>query len=114
MSGLVFYQDHGFRADEWLRGIEVRGIMREMDLTKVPEFSSPGAIAESLKKMKDRGLVFVDLGSSCALHFPKGEERTKNLDEGKRFIDLAAEIELPLYACLSQTSCRRTGTGRNH
>jgi sugar phosphate isomerase/epimerase len=76
-------------------GIEVRGIMREMDLTKVPEFSNPGAIAESLKKMKDRGLVFVDLGSSCALHFPRGEERTKNMDEGKRFIDLAQKLNCP-------------------
>ena len=45
--------------------------------------------------MKDRGLKFVDLGSSCALHFPKGEERTKNLDEGKRFIDLAAKLNCP-------------------
>jgi sugar phosphate isomerase/epimerase len=76
-------------------GIEVRGILREMDLTKVPEFSGPDAISISLKKMKDRGLVFVDLGSSCALHFPKGEERTKNLDEGKRFIDLAQKLNCP-------------------
>ena len=76
-------------------GIEVRGIMRQMDLTKVPEFSSPDAITETMKKMRDRGLVFVDLGSSCALHFPKGEERKKNLDEGKRFIDLAANLSCP-------------------
>ena len=40
-------------------------------------------------------LKFVDLGSSCALHFPKGDERTKNLDEGKRFIDLAAKLNCP-------------------
>jgi sugar phosphate isomerase/epimerase len=73
-------------------GIEVRGILREMDLTKVPEFASPEARSITLKKMNDRGLVFVDLGSSCALHFPKGEERDKNLDEGKRFIDLAVQL----------------------
>ncbi len=66
-----------------------------MDLTKVPEFSSPDAISLTLNKMKDRGLVFVDLGSSCALHFPKGEERTKNLDEAKRFIDLAEKLNCP-------------------
>lgn len=76
-------------------GIEVRGILREMDLTKVPEFSSPQAIAVTMKKMKDYGLSFVDLGSSCALHFPKGEERTKNLDEGKRFITLAGQLNCP-------------------
>jgi hypothetical protein len=45
--------------------------------------------------MHDRALVFVDLGSSCALHCPKGEERTKNLDEGKKFIDLALKLNCP-------------------
>jgi sugar phosphate isomerase/epimerase len=84
-----------FAKEHSYTGIEVRGILREMDLTKVPEFSSANAIATSLKKMKDRGLVFVDLGSSAAMHLPKGEERTKNLDEGKRFIDLAAKLSCP-------------------
>ena len=84
-----------FAKDNQYQGIEIRGILHEMDLTKVPEFSNPEAIAVSLTKMKDRGLVFVDLGSSCALHFPKGEERTKNLDEGKRFIDLASQLNCP-------------------
>jgi sugar phosphate isomerase/epimerase len=84
-----------FAKENNYKGIEVRGIMREMDLNKVPEFSSPETIAVSMKKMKDHGLVFVDLGSSCALHYPKGEERTKNLDEGKRFIDLAVKLNCP-------------------
>src|ERR1700719_4778020 len=55
-----FAKEHGYT------GIEVRGILREMDLTKAPEFSTPDAIAVTMKKMKDRGLVFVDLGSSAA------------------------------------------------
>jgi sugar phosphate isomerase/epimerase len=76
-------------------GIEVRGIMREMDLTKVPEFSSPEAIALTMKKMKDHGLEFVDLGSSAAMHLSVGDERTKNLDEAKRFIDLAQKLDCP-------------------
>jgi sugar phosphate isomerase/epimerase len=84
-----------FAKDNHYTGIEVRGIMRQMDLTKVPEFSGADAIAESMKKMNDRGLVFVDLGSSCALHFPEGEDRTKNLNEGKKFIDLAAKLSCP-------------------
>jgi sugar phosphate isomerase/epimerase len=84
-----------FAKENHYSGIEVRGILRQMDLTKVPEFSTNEAISLSLKKMSDRGLVFVDLGSSCALHFPKGEERTKNLDEGKRFIDLAQKLHCP-------------------
>jgi sugar phosphate isomerase/epimerase len=84
-----------FAKDNHYSGIEVRGVLRQMDLTKVPEFSTDEAIADTLKKMKDRGLVFVDLGSSCALHFPNGEERNKNLDEGKRFIDLAQKLNCP-------------------
>jgi len=76
-------------------GIEVRGILHQMDLPMVPEFSSTEAISTTMKKMNDHGLKFVDLGSSCALHFPKGDERTKNLDEGKRFIDLAAKLNCP-------------------
>ena len=84
-----------FARDNQYSGIEVRGILRQMDLTLVPEFSNSEAIQATLKKMNDRGLKFVDLGSSCALHFPKGEERTKNLDEGKRFIDLAAKLNCP-------------------
>jgi sugar phosphate isomerase/epimerase len=76
-------------------GIEVRGIMREMDLTKVPEFSSPEAIALTMKKVKDHGLEFVDLGSSAAMHLSVGDERTKNLDEAKRFIDLAQKLDCP-------------------
>jgi sugar phosphate isomerase/epimerase len=84
-----------FARDNKYSGIEVRGILRQMDLPLVPEFSNADTIATTLKKMTDRGLKFVDLGSSCALHFPKGEERTKNIDEGKRFIDLAAKLNCP-------------------
>jgi sugar phosphate isomerase/epimerase len=84
-----------FAKDNHYTGIEVRGILHQMDLPLVPEFSSPEAIATTMKEMTDRGLKFVDLGSSCALHFPKGAERTKNLDEGKRFIDLAEKLNCP-------------------
>ena len=84
-----------FARDNNYSGIEVRGILHQMDLPLVPEFSTKETITTTMKKMSDRGLKFVDLGSSCALHFPKGEERTKNLDEGKRFIDLAAKLNCP-------------------
>jgi sugar phosphate isomerase/epimerase len=84
-----------FARDNQYSGIEVRGILHQMDLPLVPEFSNSETIATTMKKMNDRGLKFVDLGSSCALHIPKGDERTKNLDEGKRFIDLAAKLNCP-------------------
>lgn len=83
-----------FAAKNNYDGIEVRGIMREMDLTKVTPFLKKN-INTSIKKMNDNNLKFVDLGSSCTLHFPEGGERQKNIDEGKRFIDLAQQLSCP-------------------
>jgi len=48
-----------------------------------------------MKMMGDNGLKFVNLGSSCNLHIADELERKKNLDEGKRFIDLAQEFICP-------------------
>jgi sugar phosphate isomerase/epimerase len=45
--------------------------------------------------MHDNNLKFSDLGSSCELHHAEGTERQKNLDEGKRFIDLAQKLDCP-------------------
>jgi sugar phosphate isomerase/epimerase len=76
-------------------GIELRGIKRQMDLPQCGEFSSPEKQKATMRLMADKGLKFSDLGSSAALHFPEGPKRTKNLDEAKRFIDLAHEIGCP-------------------
>jgi sugar phosphate isomerase/epimerase len=76
-------------------GIEIRGIQRELDLTKTPTFSNKRNINTSLKLMQDNNLKFADLGSSAAMHFPEGAERQKNLDEAKRFIELAEQISCP-------------------
>ncbi|GAC1381362.1 MAG: sugar phosphate isomerase/epimerase [Ginsengibacter sp.] len=76
------------------RGLEIRGIKRQLDLSKVPEFA-PENIPATMKLMNDHQLQFVDLGSSCELHHAKPEERKKHLNEGKRFIDLAQEINCP-------------------
>lgn len=84
-----------FAVENNYTGIEMRGLLREMDLTKAKEFNSPESIKNTMAIMKDKGLKFVDLGSSCTLHFPEGEERQKNIDEGKRFIDLAEKIGCP-------------------
>lgn len=76
-------------------GIEVRGIQREMDLTKAASFNTKENITNALRMMQDHDLKFSDLGSSAALHFYEGEERRKNIDEGKRFIDLAQQLSCP-------------------
>ena len=76
-------------------GIELRGILGQLDLNKCPEFSSAENIASSLKQVEDKGLKIVDLGSSCELHHAEPAERQRNLDEGKRFIDLARQLHCP-------------------
>ncbi|MES1218831.1 MAG: sugar phosphate isomerase/epimerase family protein [Bacteroidota bacterium] len=84
-----------FAAANDYKGIELRGILRELDLPKCKEFNSVQNISTTLSQMKEKGLVFVDLGSSATLHFPDGAERKKNLNDGKRFIDLAQQINCP-------------------
>ena len=76
-------------------GIELRGILRQLDLTKCNEFNSAQSRSLTRKMMDDKGLKFSNLGSSSTLHFAEETERQKNIDEGKRFIDLAAEINCP-------------------
>jgi len=90
-----FKQVIDFAAAHDYQGIELRGIKRQLDLLQREEFKSPENRKATLRMMKDKGLKFVDLGSSTNLHFPEGAERNKNLDEAKRFIDLAQEIGCP-------------------
>jgi sugar phosphate isomerase/epimerase len=84
-----------FAAENDYNGIEIRGILRELDLTKCPEFSSKEKILASRKQAEEKGLKFVDLGSSAELHHADAGERQKNLDEAKRFIDLAQQLNCP-------------------
>jgi sugar phosphate isomerase/epimerase len=90
----TFKQITDFAVLHKYKGIEVRGIQRELDLTKCKEFSKQN-IPATLQLMKDKGLRFIDLGSSAAMHFAEGAERKKNLDDAKRFIDLAQQINCP-------------------
>src|SRR5438105_8684984 len=60
-------------------GIEIRGIQRQLDLTKCREFSSAEKINASRKLVEEKGLRFVDLGSSAEMHHADAAERQKNL-----------------------------------
>jgi sugar phosphate isomerase/epimerase len=85
---LTFAAAHGYE------GIELRGILGEMDLTKCPEFSGAN-IAATRRLLEERQLRIVNLGASSALHHPDGEVRRANLDEARRFIDLAHQLDCP-------------------
>jgi len=88
-QSIDFASKHGFS------GLELRGIGKEMDLTKCEEFATVEARSRSMKWMKENNLSFSDLGSSCNLHIQDKLERMNNIDEGKRYIDLAAQIQCP-------------------
>ena len=91
----TFQQITSFAVQHGYKGIEVRGIQRQLDLTKCPEFSTEENRKATLALMKEKGLRFIGLGSSANLHFPEGAEREKNLVDAKSFIDLAQQINCP-------------------
>ena len=91
----TFEQMVNFAVKNGYNGIELRGVQRELDLTKCKEFSSVENKRATIKMMKDNGLKFVGLGSSATMHFADAIVRKKNLDEGRSFIDLAHEIGCP-------------------
>lgn len=84
-----------FAAKNEYNGIEIRGIQRELYLPDCPEFNSEKNIIASRKLVEDHGLKIVGLGSSAAMHLSAGVERNKNLEEAKRFIDLAQQLDCP-------------------
>ena len=90
-----FTQVVNFAAANGYSGIELRGIKRQIDLLQSPAFNSADAIKNSMQLLKEKKLRIVDLGSSAAMHHAKKEERTKNLDDAKRYIDLAEKLDCP-------------------
>jgi sugar phosphate isomerase/epimerase len=76
------------------KGFEIRGLVGEMDLPKCPEFNKTNLPA-SLRLIKDNDIRIINLGSSVNLHFAQEEKRKSNLDDAKRFIDLAEQLECP-------------------
>jgi len=90
-----FQQIVDFAAANGYSGLEIRGIKRQMDLTKCDEFSSPERIKATLSLMKEKGLKFVNLGASANMHFHEGPEIEKSITEAKAFIDLAQKINCP-------------------
>ncbi|MBL7697430.1 MAG: sugar phosphate isomerase/epimerase [Chitinophagaceae bacterium] len=72
--------------------VEIRGILREMDLSKSPAFNSDANIKATKQKFKDKNLEIVGLGSSAAMHHAGEAERSKAMDEAKRFIEVAGKV----------------------
>lgn len=79
---------HGFAA------IEMRGLMGEMDLPKSRQFTGE-KLKESLKDLDALELKISDLGASTNMHEPEASKRAKQMDEAKRFVDLAHQLRAP-------------------
>lgn len=65
-----------------------------MDLSKSPQFTGE-KLKESLKDLDALGLRISDLGASARLGEPDPEKRSAQLDEARRFIDLAQKLKSP-------------------
>lgn len=79
---------HGYAA------LELRGVGGEMDLPKSPQFQGE-KLKESLKDLDALGLKISDLGASARLGEPDAIKRKAQLDEARRFVDLAHELKSP-------------------
>ena len=75
-------------------GIELRGIQMQMDLPKRPEFTGT-RLQQSVKDLAALDLVITDLGASSRMHESDPARRAAQLDEGRRFIDLAQQLRAP-------------------
>ena len=74
--------------------IELRGIEGEMDLTKRPELVGDG-LKQTRRDLEALGIVISDLGASARMHEKDLAVRAAQLDEGRRFIDLAHALGVP-------------------
>ena len=74
--------------------VELRGIEGEMDLTKRPEFVGT-RVDQSAKDLSALDIRISDLGASSRMHEADPTVRAAQLDEGKRFIDLAHKLNSP-------------------
>jgi sugar phosphate isomerase/epimerase len=74
--------------------LELRGIQDQMDLPKCPEFTGT-RVAGTLRDLSAAGLHISDLGASAQMHEPDPAKRAKHMDEARRFIDLAHQLQAP-------------------
>ncbi|MBO0935533.1 sugar phosphate isomerase/epimerase [Fibrella sp. HMF5335] len=77
------------------QGVEFRGLLGELDLPKCPEFSTAARANETRRQFAAQGVRIINLGSSAQLHHADRAKRSQNLDDARRFIDLAQQLDCP-------------------
>ena len=74
--------------------IEVRYLEYDPNLPRRPEFTGTRR-RESRRDLESLGIELVNLGSGVRLHEKDPVTRARQLDDGRRFIDLAHALEVP-------------------
>ena len=82
---LDFAAAHGYAA------VELRGILKEMDLTKVPELTGEH-LSEAKRQLAAHGLVVPTVDASAHMHEMDAAKHASQLDEARRCIDLAQAL----------------------
>ncbi len=90
----TFSQALTHAAQHQYAGIEIRGIKGELDLPNNPIFSASN-IAATKREVEDKHIKIVNLGSSANMHFLDPKKRQNNLDDAKKYIDLAHQLNCP-------------------
>ncbi len=83
-----------FAAARGYAAVELRGILTNMDLTKVPELA-PEHIGDAKRQLAAHGLSVSCLGASAQMHDMDPVKHAAQLDEAHRFIDLAQALGAP-------------------
>ncbi len=83
-----------FAAARGYAAVELRGILTNMDLTKVPELSAEH-LDEAKQQLAAHSLSVPCLGASAHMHEMDPIKHAAQLDEGRRFIDLAQALGAP-------------------
>lgn len=84
-----------FAAENGYQGIELRGINGEMDITRSSDFNTKEKISSTLKTLEDKGLEIICVASVASFHHADKAKWNNNLDEGKRYVDMAIKLNSP-------------------
>ncbi len=85
---LAFASQHGFSA------VELRGIEGNLDFPSDPIFATD-RLDQTKKEIRISNLKIACVSSSANLYFGDPAKRTKQLDDARRFIDLASRLDAP-------------------
>lgn len=72
-------------------GVEIRLLQRETDLLSLPDFQ-PSQLEARRRELADAGFRICGLSSSVQLQSPDQSERERQMETGRRYLELAVEL----------------------